>query len=71
MSELAKAPIARVAKQEGAERLSEDAIVALTDSVEKYARELSKASIDLAAHADRKTVQANDVELAVKYFYVQ
>lgn len=69
MSEIPKAPITRICKSQGAERISKEAEEALTNAVEKYAEELSVAVIDLAHHADRKTVQVDDVDLALKHFF--
>ena len=69
MSELPKAPVIRIAKEQGAERISEDAGVALTEAVVKYAEELSRRTIELANHADRKTLQQEDVELATKHYW--
>lgn len=68
MTEIPKATVVRIAKQEGVERVSEDAATALTEAVEKYARNLSITVNDLADHADRKTIKDIDVELALKHF---
>lgn len=69
MSEIPKAPVTRIAKAAGAERISKDAEEKLVEAVEAYAKKLALAAIDLAKHADRKTVQPEDVELALKHFY--
>ncbi len=68
MTEIPKAPITRIAKNAGAERISKDAEEELVNAVEDYAEKLSLAVIDLAKHADRKTIQPEDVELALKHF---
>ena len=47
-------------------RVSEDAKVALEAYLEEKAEEVSRESIKLAALAKRKTVKAEDIELAIK-----
>ncbi|PAV06688.1 histone family protein [Methanosphaera cuniculi] len=69
MTEIPKAPVTRIAKAAGAERISKDAEEKLVEAVEAYANKLSEAAIDLAKHADRKTIQPEDIELALKHFY--
>ena len=68
MTELPKAPIKRIAKQEGVERIIEDAEQGLTEAVEEYTRKLSVAIRDSANHAGRKTVQIEDVEFVLEHF---
>lgn len=69
MTEIPKAPVTRIAKAAGAERISKDAEEKLVEAVEAYVNKLSEAAIDLAKHADRKTIQPEDIELALKHFY--
>jgi DNA-binding protein len=66
MAELPLAPLERILKNAGANRVSEDAVQALREAVEDYAVALSEASVALAKHAGRKTVQSEDVKLAAK-----
>jgi histone H3/H4 len=68
MTELPKAPVTRIVKNAGAERISKDAEEKMVEAVEAYANKLSLAVIDLAKHADRKTIQSEDIELALKHF---
>ncbi|RAP52332.1 MAG: histone [Methanosphaera sp. SHI613] len=68
MTEIPKAPITRIVKNAGAERISKDAEEKFVEAVEAYTTKLAEAAIDLAKHADRKTVQPDDVELALKHF---
>ncbi len=70
MTEIPKAPITRIVKKAGAERISKDAEEKMVEAVEAYTEKLSEAAIDLAKHADRKTIQPEDIELAVKHFYL-
>ena len=66
MSEYPKAPTARLLKGVGAERVSTNAVDVLTQAVEDYAISVSEKATTYAKHAGRKTVQADDVRLALK-----
>lgn len=61
MAELPLAPVKRIIKQSGASRVSEDAVRELRDELESHAEDRARESKNLASHADRKTVQADDV----------
>lgn len=65
MTELPKAPVARLIKSTGTIRVSEDAIETLQTEIESYAKAISKKAKTFADHAGRKTVQASDIELAI------
>lgn len=60
------APIERIIRGAGAERVSEDAVVALAGILKDHAGEVSEDAIALAKHAGRKTVTAEDIRLAEK-----
>ncbi len=64
MPELPLAPIKRVIKNAGAERVSDDAVEAMRDVLEEQAVELSKEAKQYANHADRKTVKKEDIRAA-------
>ena len=66
MSEIPKAPVARIIKETGAERVSEDAKVALADYLDEVARNVAKEANNVAKIAKRKTVKADDIKLAIK-----
>ncbi len=66
MSEIPKAPIARIIKEAGAERVSEDAKAELAAYVEQVARDVAVEANKVAKIAKRKTIKADDIKLAIK-----
>lgn len=66
MAELPIAPVKRLLKNAGASRISEDAAVKLADVLEDIGEDVARTAIKLAKHAGRKTVKAEDIELAAK-----
>ena len=66
MSELTKAPTARLMKSVGANRVSKDAVTLMNDAMESYGLSIAMKANDYARHAGRKTIKADDVKLALK-----
>jgi histone H3/H4 len=63
-SELSVAPMHRICKKAGASRVSEAAAKALAKHLEDLGIKIAKEAIDYAMHAGRKTVKAEDIEIA-------
>lgn len=66
MSEIPKAPIARIIKDTGAERVSEDAKAELALYLEEVARNVAIEANNVAKIAKRKTIKPEDIKLAIK-----
>ena len=65
MAEIPKSPIARIMKDTGVERVSEDAKVELAEALEEIARNISIKANEAAKLAKRKTIKAEDIKFAV------
>lgn len=66
MADLPKAAVVRIAKKAGAERVGDDAADVLVRKAEVYIEQIAKEAFEYAKHAGRKTIKADDVELATK-----
>ena len=64
---IAKAPIRRLMKTEGADLVSEDALSFLIANVEKQAKAVTKAAIARVKDDKRKKITAEDVRAAAPY----
>jgi len=67
--EIPLAPIDRILHKVGAERVSDEAIRALRDLLEKLAEDIAREALEAAKHAGRKTVTKEDVEFAVRRIF--
>ena len=56
----------KILKNSGAERVADNAKVALRNVIEEIAEEISIQANKLASHAGRKTVKSEDIRLASK-----
>ena len=59
------APMHRIIKRAGAERVSEEAAFALRDALEDIGGRIAREALDFTKHAGRKTVKAGDIQIAV------
>lgn len=64
--ELQIAPMHRIIKKAGAERVSEEAADELRKALEEIGVRISKEALDFTRHAGRKTVKQEDIQIAVK-----
>lgn len=60
------APMAELMKQAGAERVSDDAALAMSEVLTDLGTEIAKNAIKFSMHAGRKTIKRSDIELARK-----
>ncbi len=61
-----KAPVARLLLNEGAKRVSQEAVDELVKVLETKAAEVAAKAVTNSKHAGRKTVHDSDIALATK-----
>jgi histone H3/H4 len=64
--ELGLAAMYRIIKKSGGERVSEEAADQLRRTLEEVATKICVQAVDLSIHAGRKTIKAEDIQLAAK-----
>ena len=66
MAKLPMAPFRRILLEEGAEHVSRESVLELRKVTEAYVKSVAEMSVFCAKHGNRNTVQAKDVQLAVR-----
>lgn len=64
--EIAVAPMHRLCKKAGADRVSEAAAKELAKVLEEIGVKIAKEALDYAVHAGRRTIKAEDIEIATR-----
>ncbi len=64
--EIAVAPMHRLCKKAGAERVSDAAARELAKALEEIGVKIAKEALDYAMHAGRKTIKTEDIEIATR-----
>jgi histone H3/H4 len=64
--EIATAPMHRLCKKAGAERVSEKAAQELAKALQEIGIKIAKEALDYAIHSGRKTIKSEDIEIATR-----
>jgi len=65
ISIIPKAPCARILLDNGASRVSKEAMNFFGKVLEEYAKNISESAILVANHSGRKTIKSKDIKFAV------
>ena len=63
---LPNAPVERILRNAGAERVSKDAVEELKNALEDLGNEISQDANQMADHAERNTVKKEDIDMATQ-----
>ncbi len=63
---LPNAPIERIIRKAGAERVSDGAVAELKEAVERAGEEIAQDASEMADHAERNTITKEDIEMVTK-----
>jgi len=59
--------IKKILKAAGADRVSDEAVIAFHSNINKMAYKIATRSVKFAKHAKRKTVDTSDIKLAMSF----
>lgn len=71
MTSIHNGTMALLMKSNGAQRVSTEAAKEMTGAMEEVGAFISKKAIEIAQHADRKTIKSEDVKFARKLVIIQ
>ena len=63
---MAVAPMHRICKKAGADRVSESAAKELAKVLDDIGVKIAREAMDYAIHAGRKTIKSEDIEIAAR-----
>ncbi|MFW9855800.1 MAG: histone family protein [Candidatus Thorarchaeota archaeon] len=66
MVEIPNSSVDRIIRKGGAYRVSKSAIEILQQELEEYGFRISKLAVEIARHAKKKTVEGDDIRLAIR-----
>ena len=66
MVEIPISSIDRIIRKGGAKRVSKSAIIILQKELERYGVELAKIAFEISKYAGKKTIDQNDILLALR-----
>lgn len=69
MAQLPLTPLGRIIKNGGAERVSEDAKIALSEYLEETSAIIAEYALQNAEENGRKTLKAEDIDVAYKNLF--
>ena len=58
-------PIRNLMKEAGAEMVAHEAVDSLIEHLEDFARDLTSKSLEMTRHANRKKLEADDIQMAL------
>ena len=64
--EISVAPMIRLCKKAGAERVSEEGAKELAKVLDEIGFKIAKEALDYSIHARRKTIKVEDIEIATR-----
>ncbi len=63
---IAKAPVRRLMKQEGASLVSQDALMLMIDKLEEHAEKVTRKALKIVKDDGRKRVTPQDIDFAIR-----